>query len=60
MVVLKRELATIEFDLLATFLSHLGRAWSRAYWVAKLWGNDFFGAEQVVDSLALDSRESLI
>ncbi|PSR16398.1 DNA-binding response regulator [filamentous cyanobacterium CCP3] len=44
------ELTTIEFELLATFISHPGRAWSRAYLVEKLWGNDFFGEERVVDT----------
>lgn len=53
------ELTTIEFDLLATFLSHPGRAWDRAYLVEKLWGNDFFGEERVVDTHVARLRKKI-
>ncbi len=44
------DLTAIEFELLATFLSHPGRAWSRTQLIDKLWGDDFFGDERVVDT----------
>ncbi|MBE9136002.1 response regulator transcription factor [Nodosilinea sp. LEGE 07088] len=53
------DLTTTEFDLLATFLSHPGRAWSRAYLVEKLWGNDFFGEERVVDTHVARLRKKI-
>lgn len=53
------DLTTIEFDLLATFLSHPGRAWSRAHLVEKLWGDDFFGDERVVDTHVARLRKKI-
>jgi len=44
------ELTPLEFDLLATFMSYPGRVWNRAQLIEKLWGNDFFGDERVVDT----------
>ena len=44
------DLTTLEFSLLATFLSYPGRVWSRTQLIDKLWGNDFFGDERVVDT----------
>lgn len=44
------ELTSLEFNLLATFLSHPGRVWSRSQLIDNLWGNDFFGDERVVDT----------
>ena len=44
------ELTPLEFDLLATFMSYPGRVWNRAQLIEKLWGNDFFGDERVVDA----------
>jgi two-component system, OmpR family, alkaline phosphatase synthesis response regulator PhoP len=44
------DLTTIEFKLLATFLSYPNRVWSRAQLIEKLWGDDFFGDDRVVDS----------
>ncbi|MEL4897533.1 response regulator transcription factor [Crocosphaera sp. Alani8] len=44
------ELTTLEFNLLSTFISHPGRVWSRTQLIDKLWGNDFFGDERVVDT----------
>lgn len=44
------DLTTLEFNLLATFLSYPGRVWSRTQLIDKLWGNDFFGDERVVDT----------
>jgi two-component system OmpR family response regulator len=44
------DLTTLEFDLLATFVSAPGRVWTRAQLIERLWGNDFFGDERVVDT----------
>ncbi|NER00201.1 MAG: response regulator transcription factor, partial [Cyanothece sp. SIO2G6] len=44
------DLTTLEFDLLATFMSYPGRVWSRGQLIEKLWGSDFFGDERVVDT----------
>ena len=44
------DLTTLEFSLLATFMSYPGRVWSRTQLIDKLWGNDFFGDERVVDT----------
>ncbi|MBE9044630.1 response regulator transcription factor [Pleurocapsales cyanobacterium LEGE 10410] len=44
------DLTTLEFNLLSTFLSYPGRVWSRTQLIDKLWGNDFFGDERVVDT----------
>ena len=44
------DLTALEFNLLATFLSYPGRVWSRSQLIDKLWGDDFFGDERVVDT----------
>lgn len=44
------DLTTLEFNLLATFISYPGRVWSRSQLIDKLWGDDFFGDERVVDT----------
>ncbi|MEM9544058.1 MAG: response regulator transcription factor [Cyanobacteria bacterium P01_E01_bin.42] len=44
------DLTTLEFKLLAAFMSYPGRVWSRPQLIEKLWGDDFFGDERVVDT----------
>jgi two-component system OmpR family response regulator len=44
------DLTTLEFNLLDTFVSQPGRVWSRTQLIDRLWGNDFFGDERVVDT----------
>lgn len=44
------ELTTLEFNLFATFMSYPSRVWSRSQLIDKLWGDDFFGDERVVDT----------
>ncbi|MGB7522554.1 MAG: helix-turn-helix domain-containing protein, partial [Spirulinaceae cyanobacterium] len=44
------DLTTLEFNLLATLISQPGRVWNRSQLIDKLWGNDFFGDERVVDT----------
>ncbi|MFP4006755.1 MAG: response regulator [Spirulinaceae cyanobacterium] len=44
------DLTPLEFNLLATLVSAPNRVWSRTQLIDKLWGNDFFGDERVVDT----------
>lgn len=44
------DLTPLEFDLLATLISYPGRVWSRQQLIEKLWGEDFYGDERVVDT----------
>lgn len=44
------DLTTLEFDLLTTFMSYPGRVWNRSQLIERLWGNDFYGDERVVDT----------
>ncbi|MEB3233259.1 MAG: response regulator transcription factor [Leptolyngbyaceae bacterium] len=53
------DLTTLEFDLLATFMSYPGRVWSRGQLIEKLWGSDFFGDERVVDTHVARLRKKL-
>ncbi|MEO0987830.1 MAG: response regulator transcription factor [Cyanobacteria bacterium J06639_14] len=43
-------LTTLEFDLLATFVSYPGRVWTRPQLIEKLWDADFYGDERIVDA----------
>lgn len=53
------DLTSLEFSLLATFLSHPGRVWSRTQLIEKLWGDDFFGDERVVDTHVARLRKKI-
>lgn len=53
------ELTTLEFDLLTTFMSYPGRVWNRTQLIEKLWGNDFFGDERVVDTHVARLRKKI-
>jgi len=44
------DLTTLEFNLLSTFVSNPGRVWHRTHLIDKLWGDNFFGDERVVDT----------
>lgn len=44
------DLTSLEFDLLATLVSHPGRVWNRVQLTDKLWGSDFFGDTRVIDN----------
>lgn len=52
-------LAALEFKLLATFLSHPGRAWTRSQLIDSLWGDDFFGDDRVVDTQVARLRKKI-
>ncbi len=53
------DLTTLEFNLLSTFISYPGRVWSREQLIDKLWGNDFFGDERVVDTHVARLRKKI-
>lgn len=53
------DLAALEFKLLATFLSHPGRAWTRSQLIDSLWGDDFFGDDRVVDTQIARLRKKI-
>lgn len=44
------DLSSSEFKLMAVFVKHPGRVWSRRQLIEKLWGDDFFGEERVIDT----------
>jgi two-component system, OmpR family, response regulator CssR len=45
------DLTTKEFDLMLTFAQHRGQAFSREQLLYRVWGDDFFGSDRVVDDL---------
>lgn len=44
------DLTTLEFNLLSAFVSQPNRVWNRTQLIEKLWGDDFFGDDRVVDT----------
>ncbi|HEY9771238.1 MAG TPA: response regulator transcription factor [Coleofasciculaceae cyanobacterium] len=44
------DLSSSEFKLMALFVKHPGRVWERGQLIDKLWGDDFFGEERVIDT----------
>lgn len=53
------DLTTLEFNLLTTFVSYPGRVWNRTQLIDKLWGDDFFGDERVVDTHVARLRKKI-
>ncbi|BAZ12076.1 two component transcriptional regulator, winged helix family protein [Calothrix sp. NIES-4071] len=53
------DLTTLEFNLLSTFLSNPGRVWNRSQLIDKLWGDNFFGDERVVDTHVARLRKKI-
>ena len=53
------DLTTLEFNLLTTFISQPHRVWNRTQLIDKLWGNDFFGDERVVDTHVARLRKKI-
>lgn len=53
------ELTTLEFNLLSTFVSNPGRVWNRTQLIDKLWGDNFFGDERVVDTHVVRLRKKV-
>jgi len=52
-------LTTIEFDLLNTFASQPSRVWNRTQLIDRLWGNDFYGDDRVVDTHVARLRKKI-
>ena len=44
------DLSTSEFKLMVLFVKHPGRVWRRGQLIERLWGDDFFGEERVIDT----------
>ena len=44
------DLSSSEFKLMTLLVKHPGRVWSRGQLIEKLWGDDFFGEERVIDT----------
>ena len=44
------DLSSSEFKLMLLFVKHPGRVWERGQLIEKLWGDDFFGEERVIDT----------
>ena len=44
------DLSSSEFKLMTLFVKHPGRVWERGQLIEKLWGDDFFGEERVIDT----------
>lgn len=53
------DLTTLEFNLLTTFVSHPSRVWNRTQLIDKLWGDDFYGDERVVDTHVARLRKKI-
>ena len=52
-------LTTIEFELLNTFASQPNRVWNRTQLIDRLWGNDFYGDDRVVDTHVARLRKKI-
>ena len=44
------ELSASEFKLMVLFVKHPARVWHRGQLIERLWGDDFFGEERVIDT----------
>jgi DNA-binding response OmpR family regulator len=53
------DLTSLEFNLLSTFVSNPGRVWNRTQLIDKLWGDNFFGDERVVDTHVARLRKKI-
>lgn len=53
------ELTSLEFKLIAIFLKNVGRVCDRTELIEKLWGDDFFGDERVVDTHVARLRKKI-
>lgn len=50
---------TLEFDLLVLFLKNLNVCFSREDIISKVWGDDYYGTDRVVDDLVRRIRKKL-
>lgn len=52
-------LTTLEFDLLVLFIQNKNKSFSREEILKKVWGDDYFGSDRVVDDLVRRLRKKL-
>lgn len=52
-------LTTLEFDLLIMFLQNKNKSFSRNHILEKVWGDNYFGSDRVVDDLVRRLRKKL-
>jgi DNA-binding response OmpR family regulator len=52
-------LTALELDLLSTFVTQPNRVWTRDQLINRLWGDDFFGDERVVDTHVARLRKKI-
>lgn len=52
-------LTTLEFDLLMLFLMNRNKSFSREEVLKKIWGEDYFGSDRVVDDLIRRLRKKM-
>lgn len=52
-------LTTLEFDLLMLFINNKNKSFSREDILIKVWGNDYFGSDRVVDDLIRRMRKKM-
>ncbi|MEM6445100.1 MAG: response regulator transcription factor [Cyanobacteria bacterium P01_D01_bin.123] len=53
------DLTNLEFSLLSAFVGSPQRVWTRSQLIEKLWGDDFFGDERVVDTHVARLRKKI-
>lgn len=53
------KLTTLEFDLVLMLLNNKGKPFSREDILNKVWGNDYFGSDRVVDDLVRRIRKKM-
>lgn len=53
------KLTTLEFDLLMLFINNINKSYSRDEILTKIWGNDYFGSDRVVDDLIRRLRKKM-
>lgn len=53
------ELTSKEFDLLLLFFAHTGQAFTREQLLVRIWGEDYFGSDRVVDDLIRRVRRKM-
>lgn len=52
-------LTTLEFDLLIMLVKNKNKSFSRSSILEKVWGNDYFGSDRVVDDLVRRLRKKM-
>lgn len=52
-------LTTLEFELLNMFVTNLSKSFSREEILNRVWGNDYFGSDRVVDDLVRRLRKKM-